>query len=208
MTVNWAYFYTEYTDLQVSIFKGIGFGVGNASATVQGLEVDVNWQVTDGLRLGANASYLDAEYDEFAKAPCTAIQLDVDALCGNTGGFTNNDQTGETTIYAPEYSASLFADYSYYMNGGMEFFTSGEVNFKDDFQPAGDNDPIDMIDSFTKVNLRLGLRGEAWEVMAYGRNIFDEAALSNSFDTPVLAGSHSTYMDEGAVFGLRGKYSF
>ena len=94
------------------------------------------------------------------------------------------------------------------MNGGMEFFTSGEVNFKDEFQPAGDNDPVDLVDAFTKVNLRLGLRGEAWEVMAYGRNIFDEAAISNSFDTPLLAGSHSVFMDEGAVFGVRGKYSF
>ncbi|MEH6570477.1 MAG: TonB-dependent receptor [Halioglobus sp.] len=208
MTVNWALFYTEYEDLQVSIFKGVGFGVGNASATVQGLEVDMNWQVTDGLRLSANASYLDAEYDDFASAPCTAIQLDVDPRCGNDGGFTNNDQTGERTIYAPEYSASLIADYSYLMNGGMEFFTSGEVNYKDEFQPAGDNDPLDMIDSFAKVNLRLGLRGDTWEVMAYGRNIFDEAALSNHFDTPVLAGSHSSYMDEGAVYGLRAKYSF
>ena len=27
--------------------------------------------------------------------------------------------------------------------------------------------------------------------MAYGRNIFDEAALQQSFDTPVLAGSHT-----------------
>ena len=85
------------------------------------------------------------------------------------------------------------------MNGGMEFFTSGEVNAKDDFQPAGDNDPVDLIDGFVKVNLRLGLRGDTWEVMAYGRNIFDEAAFSNHFDTPVLAGSHSKYMDEGAV---------
>jgi len=94
------------------------------------------------------------------------------------------------------------------MSSGMEFFAGGEINYKDEFQPAGDNDPIDLIDSFTKVNLRLGLRGETWEVMAYGRNIFDEAAVSNHFDTPSLAGSHSAYLDEGAVFGLRGKYNF
>ena len=44
--------------------------------------------------------------------------------------------------------------------------------------------------------------------MAYGRNIFDEAALQQSFDTPVLAGSHTLYMDEGAVFGVRGTLRF
>jgi hypothetical protein len=65
-----------------------------------------------------------------------------------------------------------------------------------------------MIPEYTTVNARIGLGGERWEVMAYGRNIFDEAALQQSFDTPVLAGSHTLYMDEGAVFGVRGTLRF
>ena len=65
-----------------------------------------------------------------------------------------------------------------------------------------------MIDSYTKVNARIGLSSDRWEIMAYGRNIFDEAALQQSFDTPVLAGSHTLYMDEGAVFGIRGTLRF
>jgi len=52
------------------------------------------------------------------------------------------------------------------------------------------------------------LRGDAWEVMAYGRNVFDEAAQQQRYDTPVLAGSHSNYLDEGAVYGGRVKYNF
>ena len=65
-----------------------------------------------------------------------------------------------------------------------------------------------MIDSYTKVNARIGVSAERWEIMAYGRNITDEAALQQSFDTPVLAGSHTFYMDEGAVFGVRGTLKF
>lgn len=209
MTVNWAYFYTEYTDLQTSVFKGVGFGVTNAATSiVQGIEIDMAWQATDSLRLGANGSWLDASYDDFKDAPCTAIQLDVDPRCGTAGGFTNNDLSDDETTYAPEYSAALFVDYSLMMSNGMEFFAGGEVNYKDEMSPAGDNDPLDRLDSFIKTNLRFGLRGDAWEVMAYGRNIFDEEVFSQSADTPVLAGSHFNYMDEGAVFGLRGKYSF
>ena len=53
MTMNWAAFYTEYDNLQVSVFKGVGFGVTNAASTiVQGVEVDLNWQATDDLRVG------------------------------------------------------------------------------------------------------------------------------------------------------------
>lgn len=209
MTLNWAYFYTEYEDLQVSVFKGVGFGVTNAAASViQGIEIDMMWQATDDLRLGANASWLDAEYDNFKDGPCTAIALDADPLCGTKAGETSNDLSGKSTTFAPDYSASLFFDYSHLMSGGMEFFSGGEINYKAEMETAGDLDPLDTVDSFTKVNLRFGLRGEAWEVMAYGRNIFDEAVIVQSYDTPVLAGSHSVYMDAGAVFGLRGKYSF
>ena len=41
MRLNWAAFYSEYDDLQTTIFKGVGFSVKNAaSSEVQGFEVD------------------------------------------------------------------------------------------------------------------------------------------------------------------------
>jgi len=210
MTLNWAAFYTEYSDLQISIFKGVGFTVTNADAEVSGLEMDMLWQATEELRLGLNAAYLDTEWDNYEHAPCTALQLDIDSLCGVSGGFSNNDMSGQTTTFAPEYSGTLFFDYSYLLGNGMEIFAGGEVNYSDDFNSSGDKDTIDVTDSFTKVNLRIGLRSadESWEIMAYGRNITDEVVNSISFDTPVLAGSHSAQFDEGAVYGVRASYRF
>ena len=210
MTANWAAFYTEYSDLQISIFKGVGFTVTNADAEVKGLEFDLLWQATEELRLGFNAAYLDAEWDNYAHAPCTAIQLDMDALCGVDGGVSDNDLSGQTTTFAPEYSGTLFFDYSHLFGNGMELFAGGEVNYSDDFNSAGDKDPIDVTESFTKINLRLGLRAanESWDIMLYGRNITDEEVYSISFDTPVLAGSHSAQIDEGELYGARFSYHF
>ncbi|WOJ98121.1 TonB-dependent receptor [Congregibacter brevis] len=210
MTLNWAAFYTEYTDLQVAIFQGIGFVVENAaSSEILGLEVDALWQATDNLRLGANFAWLDATYGDFDNGPCTAIQLDADPLCG-TGlpGATSNPLSGEPTLYASDYSASFFWDYIRPVGNSMEFFVGGEINYRDAFNSAGDNDPIDVIDAYTKTNLRFGLRSGDWEIMAYGRNIFDEEVFMQSYDTPVLAGSHSRYLEESAVFGARLKYTF
>lgn len=205
MTLNWALFYTEYTDLQTAIFEGLGFVVKNAAGSeIYGLEVDALWQATDNLRLGANFAYLDASYSDFDDGPCTAIQLDANPNCSIEQG---NPLSGEPTLYASDYSASFFFDYIRPM-GDMELFVGGEVNYRDSFQSAGDNDPIDQIDAFTKANLRLGLRSGDWEIMAYGRNIFDEEVYMQSYDTPVLAGSHSRYMEESAVWGARLKYSF
>ncbi len=210
VTLNWAAFYTEYDNLQTAIFKGVGFTVKNAgSSEIKGVEIDARWAATEGLQFGLNVAYLDAEYAEFADAPCTAIQLDANPACGVAGnaGGTFNDLSGTPTLYASEYSASLLFDYTYPMSS-MDFFVGGEANYRDEFNSAGDSDPIDVIPSYTKVNLRIGLRAESWEIMAYGRNIFDEEALTHSFDVPTLAGSHAYFMDEGAVFGARAKYMF
>ncbi|MBT4522801.1 MAG: TonB-dependent receptor, partial [Halieaceae bacterium] len=208
MTLNWAIFYSEYTDLQTAVFKGVGFSVKNAAESeVTGLEIDLMWQATDNLRLGANAAWLDAEYGSFKDGPCNALQLDADPLCGTPQGISSNDLSGEPTTYASDYSYALFFDYIRPM-GDMELFIGGEVNGRDEYSPAGDNDPLDMVDSRTKANLRVGLRGDWWEVMLYGRNIFDEDAWSQSYDTPVLAGSHSNYLEEGAVWGGRLKVTF
>jgi len=206
MTLNWALFYTEYTDLQTAIFEGLGFVVKNAAGSeIYGLEVDALWQATDNLRLGANFAYLDATYSDFDDGPCTAIQLDANPNCSIEQG---NPLSGEPTLYASDYSASFFWDYIRPVGNSMEFFLGGEINYRDAFNSAGDNDPIDVIDAYTKTNLRLGIRSGDWEIMAYGRNIFDEEVFMQSYDTPVLAGSHSRYLEESAVFGARLKYTF
>ncbi|GIR70528.1 MAG: hypothetical protein CM15mP74_17790 [Halieaceae bacterium] len=68
--------------------------------------------------------------------------------------------------------------------GNLEWFGGVDVNYRDEFDSNGDADPYDVIDAYPKVNARIGVGAGNWEIMAYGRNIFDEAALQQSFDTP------------------------
>jgi len=223
MRLNWAAFYSEYDNLQTTIFNGTSFSVKNAaSSTVQGLEVDWLFQLSDAIRVGANFAYLDATYDDFRDGPCTALQVDASrpgpglpVTCGtpaaladpNPGPYSVNDISGYRTLYASEWSGNAFIDLRMPI-GGMELFGGLDLNYRSEFDSAGDADPIDVIPSYTKVNARIGLSGDYWEVMAYGRNIFDEVAYQQSFDTPILAGSHTRFMDEGAVFGVRGTLKF
>ncbi|NQX89955.1 MAG: TonB-dependent receptor [Halioglobus sp.] len=212
MTFNWAAFYSKYDNLQTAIFKGVGFGVTNAgSVDIKGIEIESRWAASDMLTLGANLAWLDATYGSFKEAPCTAIQLDANPQCGVLGPSnvldTFNDLDGEKTLYASDYSASVTWDFVYPLNN-MDAFVSGEANYRDAFNSNGDNDPVDKIDSYTKVNLRLGLRTNNWELMAYSRNVFDEAAITQSFDVPILAGSHAYVMEEGRIYGLRATYMF
>lgn len=211
MTLNWAAFHTQYDNLQTSIFKGISFGVTNAAeTTVQGLEVDMLWQASDNLRIGANASWLDASYDFYPTAPCTALQLDVDPICGIEGAPTNNDLKGRNTTFAPETSASVFFDYEVALDNGLTLFSGGEINYSDEYDTQGDLDPNDRADAYSKINLRAGVRGrdDVWELMLFGRNLTDEEVYVYSNDVPILSGSHAAMIDEGAVYGLRARYQF
>ena len=44
--------------------------------------------------------------------------------------------------------------------GNMEWFGGVDVNYRDEFDSAGDADPYDVIDAYTKVNARIGLSAE------------------------------------------------
>ncbi|MFT6034251.1 MAG: iron complex outermembrane receptor protein [Arenicella sp.] len=221
MTFNWEIFDSEYENQQVSTFVGIGFEVRNAATSnVKGIELDLLWQATDNLRIGANVATLDATYGAFPTAGCTARQSsDIAGGAPSSGGcvvtisaggnaISNQDLKGRTLPNAPEYSGAIFFDYNRPVSDNYEFFLSSDLNFTDKFSTTGDLDPIDFQAAFEKLNVRAGIRSDSWEFMVYGKNVTDEETASGGFDIPLLTGSHAIYTDEGAVFGARVSYSF
>ena len=228
MTLNWALFDSTYENQQVSTFVGLGFVVTNAASTdVKGLEVDMTWQATDNLRLGANFALNDGAYGSFPGAGCTAAQasalLGLGTLTVNspvtsalgcdaqfkgdgTQGGSSQDLAGAPV--GTDYNGTLTADYVRPVMGGMLWFSSVDVAFTDGFFMTGDRDPIDYQDGFTKTNMRTGLRGENWSVMLYGRNVFDKITPQGAFDVPLAAGSHAQYTQPGSVWGATLNYNF
>jgi len=71
MTLNASYFFSDYDDKQVSVLVARGPAdvatvVNNIdSQEINGLEVDLSWQITQNWFVRANYGYLDAEYNEF-----------------------------------------------------------------------------------------------------------------------------------------------
>ncbi len=221
MTFNWEVFDSEYENQQVSTFVGIGFEVRNAATSnVKGIELDLLWQATDNLRIGANIATLDATYGAFPTAGCTAKQSsDIAGGALSSGGCTvtisaggnpisNQDLKGRTLPNAPEYSGAIFFDYNRPVSDNYEFFLSSDLNFTDKFSTTGDLDPIDFQEAFEKINVRAGIRSDNWEFMLYGKNVTDEETASGGFDIPLLTGSHAIYTDEGAIYGARVSFNF
>jgi outer membrane receptor protein involved in Fe transport len=228
MNLNWAYFNSEYTDQQVSTFVGLGFVVTNAATTdVEGLEIDMTWQATDNLRVGASAAFTDGSYGSFPGAGCTAKQasdllalgvLTVDSPVTSAGacqaqfrGDGSQAGSGQDLAGAQvgvDYNGSFWADYTRPLASGLLWFTSVDMNFTDGYFMTGDRDPIDYHNGFEKFNIRTGVRAENWTVMLYGKNITDEETATGAYDIPLAAGSHGRYTSEGSVWGARLTYSF
>lgn len=227
MNFNWSLFTSEYNNQQVSTFVGLGFVVANAaSSNVDGLEMDLLWQATDNLRLGANIAFLDATYGSFPAAACNALQTGLLAPATSAGqtasalGCTTRvgpdgnsavtqDLAGQALPFAPDYSGALFVDYVRDIGkGNTQWFMNVDINFTDGYLLSGDNDPLDSQDGFEKINVRTGIRGDNWELTLYGKNITDELTASGGFDIPLASGAHAKYVDAGEIYGARFSYNF
>jgi iron complex outermembrane receptor protein len=196
-------FRTEITDLQVTSFQGLTFKVGNAAEMVsQGIEFETQIAMTEELELGASIAYLDHEFESYTGAPATINQ--------QAQGISAQDLSGHRGPYAPEWSGTLYADYSRHVGQNWLLSARADVNFKDDFHTDGDLDPNSLQDAYIKVDARLALAtlDGRWEVSLYGRNLTDEATLTASLDSPLSAGIMASWIEEPRVLGLQVRYGF
>src|SRR5690606_35988898 len=129
---NAAVFYSEYDNLQVSMFDGIAsLIVGNAAeSTTKGAELDAQFAATDRLLLGAAATYLDASYDSYRSGPCAF------------GQGTVCDLSGKSLPYAPKWSGNLSARWEDSFSSGWTYGLRAEAVYSDHFFTAGDLDPF------------------------------------------------------------------
>ena len=235
MTLNWALYDSTYENQQVSTFVGTGFVVTNAATTeIQGLEVDLQWQATDQLRLGASFALNDGKFGSYPGAGCTVQQQagllglaraagrevllssdPVTSFDGCAASFRGDgvqsgasvDRTGEKV--GVDYNGTLTADYARPVMGGLLWATSIDINFTDGFQMiGGSNDPSTYQDAYSKTNFRTGLKGDNWAVMLYGKNVFDEKTASGAFNIPLASGAFAEYTTPGSVWGATLNYSF
>jgi len=180
--VNVAVFYTEFDDLQVSIFDGtLGFNVGNAAkATTQGVEIDGRWAITDDWSMNGSIGYLDFEFDDFQNGQCNQGQTPT-----SPNGFC--DYTGKTNQYVADWSGNIGVNYEHPLTENLLFSATLDTQFTTDYNPSQNLDPRIEQDGYAMWNLRvaLGDADDRWEVAILGRNLTDEEVVSYANDTPL-----------------------
>jgi iron complex outermembrane receptor protein len=203
-----AYYHTDVDDMQFFEFFVGSFGllrvVSNIDqVSIDGVEIGQNWAATDWMELYAGANFIDSNIDENAARP---------------------DTVGNESPYTPEWTASLGAHFNWPMSEGLALIADVDANAVGDtwFHVVQDQErPIYFTrfgfgpgeysaaqrDAYTLVNARLGLAGEQWSVVAFGRNIFDESYVEEVIPAPEFGGSF-IHAGSQSRFGVEATYKF
>jgi hypothetical protein len=201
MELNMAAFYTEYDDLQISIFDGVlGFNVGNAaSATTQGLEMDMRWAATDHLTISGGFAVLDFEFSDFENGQCYfGATPDTDLDGDGTPELCS--YTGKSNQLVSDFQGNVSFDIRVPVSNNLEIGALFDVFYTDDYDASATFDPALVQDSYTMLNARLSLGSQSgrWEIAALAKNLTDEKVLTFGGDTPLA----------GSTFGAKSNYAF
>ena len=181
--LNTAIFWTEFENLQVSVFDGtLGFNVGNAAGAVtRGIEFDGRVALSEHLLLAGGLAFLDFEFQDHKFGTC--IQ---DQVPDQPNGI-NCDFSGKTNQYAADYSGNITLAYERALNHELMLRANLDAIFTDDYHPSPNLDDRIKQDGYVQFNGRVSLSSldGRWEVALLGKNLTDELAILYGVDTPV-----------------------
>ena len=183
--LNLALFRSEFSDMQTSQFDGgVSFNVTNAGeATVQGLEVDGRWALTDNLLVRGGGTYIDFEYTDFPNSQCYFGQTD------NIAPFGDNicDATGQRREFTPEWQGNIGFDYTINFSNGLKLVNTLDLIYSAEYLTTPSLDPKFEQPSYTKINARVALSGndDKWELALIGKNLTDESIVTYANGLPV-----------------------
>jgi iron complex outermembrane receptor protein len=231
LTANGAIFFNDYQDRQVGVtvtdpisgFPAAGI-VNAGAAETMGLELELMWSATDNLTLGLGYAYTDAEWTDFnystirANSPTPGPTAKDKAICGNVQG----DCSGAPIAGIPENALTLIGNFTAPIGGsGLEWFINGNAQFEDE-RAVSDQINTAYIDSRWRADAQLGLQTEAWSVMVFATNLFDDDTVIwgqhyNDFRDGMYAGANGgeprdetvmAFLPDPRIVGVRASYRF
>lgn len=200
LRVNPTVFVTRYKDKQEEISAAVGNGtqietvVENAAAVdIWGLELDWQAQLNEYFSLRGSAGYLSAKYDEFIIFDLT------DPLNPAAVDVSDTRQLRR----APKYSSSWGAAFNYPLRDNLNFVSTLDYTFTDEFFTNLTADTTsrnrDIVKAQDALNLTIGVEsdndtGMNWSLTGYARDLTDRDA-----------GYVTTTLDVGAFYFGSGK---
>jgi outer membrane receptor protein involved in Fe transport len=179
LTFNGSMFHQEWEDFQFSILGANGLTeIKNANqASIDGLEMDLNWAATYNLQLGLGAAFYDAKLTENY---CGFTDADGDPV---TDCADPEAPDGTQLPVTPKFKGNTIARYNFNV-GSMDAFVQGAVvhvgERKSDLRLL-EREILGELDAYTTADLSAGISKNSWSLSFYVNNLFDERAEISRF---------------------------
>ena len=192
-------FYTEYDDYQDAAFVGAQFTVGNAAkAELKGVDFEGTVLLTESLTADFAVSYADFTYDENTSGQCypgRAPNSPTDpSAC---------DLSGENPVNAPEWKTHVGVLYEHPVSWG-DVYARADWSWTSEYNTSFSADPRLVQDAYSWVNVRVGTRWDAYELVAWVDNATDEEVVNFDAVVNIYAGDGSTqsFLQAPRSYGL------
>ena len=211
----------DWQDIQVaSLVNGVSGLVNGGEATSRGIEAAAQFRPVDGLTLGLNAAYNDANIDEDFPL------ITVDAG-GGASVRINTGLEGDRMPYVPDLSWSATADYYLPLSGDWGMSVGGGFRWVGERTTATtQREVVELggvvldtaitpglrIDSYHALDLYVAFSNLHWSIRGYMKNATDERAYSTMGDVTnqVTGVTHHTAATPilPRTFGIEVDYRF
>lgn len=170
-------FYSDYTNLQQTLFRinpqtNVRYPrVENAaSASISGVELDLEAIPFRGMRLRASATWLDAQFGHLTS---------IDPIYPERG---EQDLTGNSLPQAPEWQLGVSGEYRFPISSTLEITARADYKWQNEIYFDLFNNPLNTQDSYGLLNtsVSIGTTDDSWSLTAFIRNAFDERYVSQS----------------------------
>ncbi|MDZ4781030.1 MAG: TonB-dependent receptor [Planctomycetia bacterium] len=160
ITLNAAVFHIDYSDQQFFVFDATGTQaiVQAPKSTINGAEIEMVAQVTEGLRINAALGGIDSKIDEFNDVPGVLVPA--------------SQIVGKKVPNSPEWSATLSAAYERPLTSGIGLETSADYQYRGRTYFTLDN--VDTQDPYGILNARASLVFDKYKVTVFAENLLDE----------------------------------
>lgn len=180
----------------------------NADAEIWGAEIEFDALLMENWTAGGAISYTDATYDSGETLPCNVFDDEGNPAVPPDQGAAVCDVGGQTIGITPDWSASLRSEYTIPFNS---FDGYGRVLYR--FVGERPNEEIGDQDSYSVVDMYVGVRNENWDLSVYARNLFDEEeVIDGSLTTEPVARLNAGYgprkVVPSRIYGASVSYNF
>jgi iron complex outermembrane receptor protein len=198
-------FNSDYTNLQQTVFRinpqtGVRYPkVENAStATIKGLELEIEAIPYPGLKLTGSATHLDGEYGQF---------FSIDPIFPELG---NQDLGGNRTTQAPEWQLGASGEYNFPISATLEITARADYKWQSKVYFDIYNDALNVQDSYGLLNasIAVGSADQTWSISGWLRNAADERYLSQANVKPGAAPARAGSLGTPRMYGATLTYRF